>query len=256
MKINCHLSVINLYQCEQSFSTPKRTFDYHYLLYVHKGIGKYKIDNITYDAKIGDIFYCPPQKSNTIFADANNPFLLSGLEFTADQSDYLAQNISSKINISKHTFLITGINEMIEEYRFNKTFSSEICDNILSILVSRLIRISQGKTAGSEDISESLLQYIMNNYDKEITHNLLSEIFSYHKNSINRILLKSTNMTLKNYIIDIRMKKACEFLLYSNKTVAEIAELCGYSSSVFFSRQFKQKNGITPLEYRKNTKLS
>ena len=145
---------------------------------------------------------------------------------------------------------------MIEEYRFNKTFSSEICDNILSILVSRLIRISQGKTAGSEDISESLLQYIMNNYDKEITHNLLSEIFSYHKNSINRILLKSTNMTLKNYIIDIRMKKACEFLLYSNKTVAEIAELCGYSSSVFFSRQFKQKNGITPLEYRKNTKLS
>ena len=96
----------------------------------------------------------------------------------------------------------------------------------------------------------------MNNYDKEITHNLLSEIFSYHKNSINRILLKSTNMTLKNYIIDIRMKKACEFLLYSNKTVAEIAELCGYSSSVFFSRQFKQKNGITPLEYRKNTKLS
>ena len=251
MKINCRLSVINLYQCEKSFVTPKRIFDYHYLLYVHQGIGKYKIGNGTYDAKIGDMFYCPPHVSNTILADDNNPFLLSGIEFTVEPSDYVAQNIASKINISKDSFLVMSIHEMIEEYRFNKTFASEICDDILSVLVSRLIRASQSKAIGSEDISENLLEYIMNNFNKPITHKQLSEIFSYHKNSINRILLKSTNMTLKNYMIDIRMKKACEFLLYSNKTVAEIAELCGYSGSVFFSRQFKQKNGITPLEYRK-----
>lgn len=231
--------------------TPKRIFDYHYLLYVHKGIGKYKIGNITYDAKIGDLFYCPPQISNTILADDSNPFLLSGIEFTVDQSAYAAQSIPGKINISKDTFLLMSINEMIKEYSFSKTFSSEICDNILSVLVSQLIRTSQNKNIGSEDISENLLGYIINNFNQPITHKQLSDIFSYHKNSINRILLKSTNMTLKNYIIDIRMKKACEFLLYSNKTVAEIAELCGYSSSVFFSRQFKQKNGITPLEYRK-----
>lgn len=251
MKINCHLSVINLYQCDPSFATPKRVFDYHYLLYVHKGIGRYKIGNVTYDAKIGDLFYCPPQVSNTILADDNNPFLLSGIEFTVDQPDYVVQNILSKINISKNTFLVMSINEMIEEYSFNKTFASEICDNILSVLLSQLIRASQTQSIGSEDISENLLEYIINNFNQPITHRQLSEIFSYHKNSINRILLKSTNMTLKNYLIDIRMKKACEFLLYSNKTVAEIAELCGYSGSVFFSRQFKQKNGITPLEYRK-----
>lgn len=221
--------------------TSKRIIDYHYLLYVHKGIGKFKIGNVTYDAKIGDLFYCPPQICNTIFADDNNPFLLSGIEFTVDQSTYVAQNISSKINIAKNTFLGMSINEMVEEYSFNKTFSSEICDHILSMLVSQFIRISQDKNIGNEDITDNLLEYIINNFNQPITHKQLSEIFSYHKNSINRILLKSTNMTLKNYIIHIRMKKACEFLLYSNKTVAEIAELCGYSSSVFFSRQLKQK---------------
>ena len=42
----------------------------------------------------------------------------------------------------------------------------------------------------------------------------ISEIFSYHKNSINRILLKSTNMTLKNYIIALRPIRTMKVLFF------------------------------------------
>ena len=45
------------------------------------------------------------------------------------------------------------------------------------------------------------------------------------KNSINRILINATGLTLKNYQIDLKIKKASEFLAYSNKPLREISEL-------------------------------
>ena len=47
----------------------------------------------------------------------------------------------------------------------------------------------------------------------------------YTKSSINRILINATGLTLKNYQIDLRIKKASQFLAYSNKPLREIYEL-------------------------------
>ena len=43
---------------------------------------------------------------------------------------------------------------------------------------------------------------------------------------------------------------AKEFLLQANYTLTEIAELCGYSNVEHFCRQFKEKTGCTPGEFR------
>lgn len=254
MENTAHLHAINLLQCEPDFATPTRVLETHYCLYVHQGSGAFQIGPVTYHAKMGDIFYCPPGVENAIFADHDTPFLLSGLDFSMEQEERGSLHLASVLNLSKNSFLIMCIREMVQEYRYQKTDSAAVCDHYLSALLIQLTRMSVNQNADQEDVASQLLDYLIHNYNQNITHKQLSELFSYQKSSINRILKKSTNMTLKNYLIEIRIKKACEYLAYSNKSLSEIADLCGYSSSAFFSRQFSKKKGITPLEYRKSHK--
>lgn len=251
MNFWAELSVINLYQCEKGFNTPKRVFDYPYLLYVHKGTGMYKISNIKYTAKPGDIFFCPIGIENTIYADSENPFLLSGIEIITNNNNYLEKNLKENNNIIANTFLHSVIKEIISQYFANTIFSKKICDNLLTSLLFELFKLS---SLNSYDIRQDILNYIQENFDKNLKHCSLSILFNYHKNTINNILIKSTGLTLKNYLIELRLKKASELLNYSNKTISEIAEICGYASTGFFSKQFKQKLNLSPLQYRnKNT---
>lgn len=53
-----------------------------------------------------------------------------------------------------------------------------------------------------------------------------------------------------NDLISARIEKAKLFLKNTDKTVAEIATLCGYLNVEHFIRQFKKETGITPGLYR------
>lgn len=251
------MNVINLYQCDSGFETAKRVFDYHYMLYVHRGRGRYMIDNKTYPAIMGDLFYVPPGVGNTILADREDPFLLSGIEFllrnqSADNRSAL-ESLSYKTNILKNSFLTDTIQQMVKEYQIGRLYSSQICSGLLGSLVMKLLQTQVTGGADQDQIKGQILDYIVEHMQEGVTHQELSRIFACHKSTVNRILTASTGMSLKNYLIDLRLKKAGELLKYSNKSMSEIAELCGYQSSIFFSRQFKQKMGITPLHYRNNS---
>lgn len=56
-------------------------------------------------------------------------------------------------------------------------------------------------------------------------------------------------------IIFARIELAQMYLRQSDMTVHHIASLCGYSSELHFMRQFRQKTGRTPTEYRKETSV-
>lgn len=51
-------------------------------------------------------------------------------------------------------------------------------------------------------------------------------------------------------VIELRMELAKKYLKQSDKSVTEIASLCGYASYVYFTKQFKKSVGSTPSEYR------
>ena len=58
--------------------------------------------------------------------------------------------------------------------------------------------------------------------------------------------------TPKKYIVEMRMEKAKELLIYSRYSVSEIAEKLGYSDNTYFSNAFKSYMGVSPLNFRKN----
>lgn len=57
-------------------------------------------------------------------------------------------------------------------------------------------------------------------------------------------------------VINFRLLKARDYLIYTPHSIAEIAELCGYNNTEHFCRQFHKYVGITPGQYRKQSNSS
>lgn len=61
---------------------------------------------------------------------------------------------------------------------------------------------------------------------------------------------QSTGMTPNDYLQRLRVKKAGELLTRTGRTITEIAQATGYSSSQYFCNVFRKYTGTTPLAFR------
>ena len=66
-----------------------------------------------------------------------------------------------------------------------------------------------------------------------------------------RLFKEYSGMTPIYYKLNAMINQAKQHLIYSDRSVSEIAEILGFSSSTYFCRMFKKKTGVTPMEYVK-----
>ena len=72
---------------------------------------------------------------------------------------------------------------------------------------------------------------------------------------VRKLFRREVGATPLEYLTSARMERAAAIILsgvqnrYSNYTVAQIAEMCGYSEPLYFSRVFKNYYGLSPSQY-------
>jgi len=66
-----------------------------------------------------------------------------------------------------------------------------------------------------------------------------------------RAFKQSTGKTPSGYMADLRLKRALDLLLTTDRPATEIALECGFSSSSHFAYAFKRVHGAGPSEYRR-----
>jgi len=71
------------------------------------------------------------------------------------------------------------------------------------------------------------------------------------RSHFDREFTQQTGQAPKKFLINCKMIEARRYLESSHLRVGEIAEALGYKDIYFFSRQFKQLVGQSPMEYRK-----
>lgn len=74
-------------------------------------------------------------------------------------------------------------------------------------------------------------------------------------NYFSSVFKKELDQSAVNYITEVRMEKAREYLKDTDLSVIEIAENVGYEDSQYFFRVFKKTTGVTPLQYRQQYRL-
>ena len=73
---------------------------------------------------------------------------------------------------------------------------------------------------------------------------------SYSLDHFSRVFQQVTGETPKDYAVRLRLERAMTLLHDSSQTIGQIADVLGYQDVGFFSRQFKQKVGVSPARFR------
>jgi len=98
---------------------------------------------------------------------------------------------------------------------------------------------------------EEVKAYIQAHYADKLNLQELADRVAISRNYFAQLFKQETGMTIWNYLVQLRMNKARELLLGTERKVYEIACDVGYDNSVHFSQLFKEHYGLTPVEYKK-----
>ena len=76
-------------------------------------------------------------------------------------------------------------------------------------------------------------------------------MFFLNPDYLARVFKKETGLSIGGYLQDIRMNEAKKLLAHTNVPVNEVAMGVGYDNISYFSHVFREKTGLTPVEYRR-----
>ena len=98
---------------------------------------------------------------------------------------------------------------------------------------------------------KGILFYIRKHYKERFTQEEVAKRFYFSRGYFSSFFKDNTGQTFKEYLDGYRVEQARRDLIYSDKSVLDIALEHGFADSRGFINTFKKIYGITPLQYRK-----
>ncbi len=143
--------------------------------------------------------------------------------------------------------------EIIQELQLQPPGFQRLCalrfEELLLSMGRQRLRLKNPQLAG-----DSLVTQVLNDMYKTYYRNYTIEDYAKRHNVsvcwLIRRFKQVTGESPNQYLIQIRIRRARELLESSRLNMGEIASVLGYESPLYFSRQFKQLQGVSPKRYR------
>ena len=115
-----------------------------------------------------------------------------------------------------------------------------------------------GKTNTLKTYQERMVKvlvYLEQHLEKELTIEELSNVSCFSRFHFQRIFSAAVGESVYGYLRRLRIQKAARLIVYSDKSITEIALSVGYASSSSFTKAFKNVVGQNPQALRNARKL-
>lgn len=103
----------------------------------------------------------------------------------------------------------------------------------------------------SYSLIEPALRHIRDNYSANVTLEELAHLCGVSKHYFCRVFKAVTEKTVMQYLRDYRITVADTLLQNTDKSISEIAEMCGFEGANYFCRSYKSVCGVSPGKSRK-----
>jgi len=99
---------------------------------------------------------------------------------------------------------------------------------------------------------KAVFQYIEEHVDEPLTVAQIASSFSMGRSTFSRFFSQYVGESLPSYIRRLRLTRAANALIQTNKTITEIAAENGFASTSYFTMCFREQNSMTPKQFRSN----
>ena len=262
-------------QHEGDLTDIRHTHDFSELIIITAGGGTHWINGVTYPVTAGDIFLIQGNTEhyfeerhqlgmyNIMFDDSylkdhlHSLRSLSGFNafFLFEPTYRRSHKFKSRLHIPPETMhpLKTELQRMADEVKEDHTGSDLI---LLAKALEIFVFISREYSRIRNPMARSLcrlgelISLLENRYREHWTIGRISRIAAMAPSTLLPVFKKVTGYSPIDYLLHVRLAKAAEMLLKSEKNISEIAQDCGFTDSNYFSRQFRKNYSLSPREYR------
>lgn len=239
-----------------------RKQDYFTLHFVLEGQGKLTLGGKEYHLRENDMFFIAPYESHSYFPVPADPWKYFWFILTGSQVEtYMNNFLFSREHPVYHCVSPDRIKMLTSAFFSNNTETASkekmfafFFELMAHLSLERLPKTNSVRTEISDYI-EKIKNLIFVNYSNpDFKIEDLSFMINLSHSYLCSIFKKSTNISLKKYLSDIRMEQALDLLINSNLSVKEISFRTGFYDALYFSKTFKKQYGVSPSDYRKNAK--
>lgn len=250
----------------KEFCNPKkraedRVRDYYSLHFVIYGSGTLKIgDEKEVVLNAGTAFLLYAGDHYEYVPDRRNPWSYVWIDFYGDNLDELFSQAGFShekpfVKLRSTNTILSILNDLHQTY-YREVFSDMTVYGYFMMVLDYLLK--NNREYASKDINEVLraqqvremLTYMNNNYALDLTVSGLADTFHVSYRTLMRLFDEEIGMSPKEYLINFRISTACEmFARNDSYSIAEVATACGFVDIPHFSKIFKQKKGVTPMQY-------
>jgi len=242
--------------------------------YFYEGTSTLLIGTETVTAKAGDVVVINPYQFHAtidcveeegkyhIFMIPLDFFSGSGIEELELRSLLLAKHQSFRTFFSNDKRIGNIIERIVIEYKEKKPAFRAAIRGLVTELFAIILRnglVREEPNGENNDILhlyeliEPALEYIRNNYADVITVEDLAERCKISRYYFCRIFKIVTKKSAMEYIKDYRLDIADIILTNADKSVTQIAQMCGFDDVNYFCRCYKAQYGISPGKRKNKT---
>ena len=227
------------------------------IYYLKEGVCNYFIGDAVYNVEPGDIVLIPSgliPKTNydkdphtRLLINCSNNYIPNALKEELSQILYVYRNPAI---VKEAERLLERIGREFESQKpFREELLYSLCAEFFILLVRN--RGDAKKTSTGTPFIEETISYIQNNFSSEISLSEIAKANSVSSEHLSRSFKRETGLGFSEYLNLVRLQKA-EHMLKNEpgKSISEIAYLCGFNDSNYFSDKFKKAYGISPSKLK------
>ena len=283
-QLNCPINISGIYTVHyfkygRNFRFSGEKHDFWEMVFIDSGNAKILAGDKTLELKQGEAYFHKPNEIHNISTD--DEFANSAIISFECKSRAL-KSLSGKIHVLNE-FEKSMLNKIIQEakisydiklndiylneikHKKNQPFgANQVIKNCIELLIISIIRNSEAKpiddkisiNVTTDRIVDGVINILNDTLSSSKNINLddLSFKLGFSKSYLKSQFKKKTGYSIIQYFIDMKIEKAKKLLSQGKYSVSEIADILGFSSVYYFSRQFKLNTDMSPTEYANSIK--
>jgi AraC-like DNA-binding protein/mannose-6-phosphate isomerase-like protein (cupin superfamily) len=235
--------------------------DQNILIYCVEGKGSAEIDKKKYRLDPDSFIIIPAGKSHSYSADEKDSWTIYWIHFKGDIAASIVDTMISQLNghlgtitfQQKRIHLFDDIYTSLERgYGTDNLCYANMClwYYLSSFLYNAKFNLADSKQSKSNDIVEQSISYMQNNLPQMLRLSDIAESVNVSVPHFSFLFRKKTGFAPMEYFIQLKVQKACQYLLFTDLRIKEIAEQLGIEDPYYFSRMFTKLMGVSPKLYR------
>jgi len=255
--------------------------DFIEIVFITKGKGIQVISNNEYEVSEGDIFILQGFQ-NHYFKDAGKAEIINVMFDPVKSAGLISNDIKmidgysalfilepryrsrmhfknmlhlNRVDLAKSEYILNSMLHEIEgkEPGYELYLKNKL-EEIIIFLSRKYSQISIPKAKSLVRMGKAI-DFIENNYNFNIYIQQLAELCFMSVRNFQRVFKEATGLSPNDYLLEFRIQNASKLLTETEFTIYDVSERVGIADWFYFSKAFKKKFGVSPMQYRKQNKV-